>query len=106
MQRLVCYVSAFLFFLTLTYNAQGQTPHLSSLSPDNGPVGTRVTMTGSGFGTMSWTVSIGGQSATIVSWSDTQIVATVRNGAQTGGAYVVSYLSNTNTPTFTTDAVP
>ena len=110
MQRLVCYVSAFLFFLTLTYNAQGQTPHLSSLSPDNGPVGTRVTMTGSGFGTMSWTVSIGGQSATIVSWSDTQIVATVGNGAQTGTAYVhidrwniVPY--NTNTVPFTVVAV-
>src|SRR5260370_40111043 len=88
MQRLVCYVSAFLFFLTLTYNAQGQTPHLSSLSPDNGPVGTRVTMTGSGFGTMSWTVSIGGQSATIVRWSDNAIGGAAGHGAQTGAAYV------------------
>src|SRR5260370_21424175 len=52
----------------------------------------------------------GGQAATIVSWSDTQIVATVGNGAQTGTAYVhidrwniVPY--NTNTVPFTVVAV-
>ena len=55
-----------------------------SLSPPSGPVGTVVTITGSGFGTTQGTVSFGGISASITSWSDTRIVFTVPQNATAG----------------------
>ena len=61
-------------------------PQITSISPSSGIVGTQVTVTGSGFQTTvgSSHLWIGGPYATIVSWSNTQIVATVVTGAVTG----------------------
>ena len=55
-----------------------------SLSPTSGPVGTVVTITGSGFDTTQGTVSFGGISASITVWSDTRIVFDVPQNATTG----------------------
>ncbi|HTD23781.1 MAG TPA: IPT/TIG domain-containing protein [Terriglobales bacterium] len=65
-------------------------PHITSISPAAGAVGTQVTITGSGFvDTQNLNqVFIGGVAAAVVSWSDTQIVANVPTGAQTGTIYV------------------
>src|SRR5262249_24668659 len=54
-------------------------PRIESVSPTSGVVGSQVTVTGSGFqGTRgSSTVYLGNLPANVVSWSDTQIVATV-----------------------------
>ena len=62
------------------------TPQITSVSPTSGPAGTTVTITGTGFGASqgSGTVVIGGVSAPVVSWNNTQIVVIVPGGALTG----------------------
>ena len=54
-------------------------PQVSNLSPASGPAGTVITISGSSFGGAqgSGIVSIGGISATVGSWTDTVIRATV-----------------------------
>jgi len=71
---------------TLTSNKQYKiTPVISSFSPQSGPVGTQVTITGSGF-IGAKQVSFGGVKATsyTVDPSGTSIKATVPAGAKTG----------------------
>ena len=79
------------------------TPVLSSISPTSGPVGTQVTFTGTGFGTTqgSGKVWLANKYATIVSWSDTQIVATVIAGSSTSASQVLQGGVWSNTITFT-----
>ncbi|MHB1587450.1 MAG: beta strand repeat-containing protein [Acidiferrobacteraceae bacterium] len=57
-----------------------------SFSPEQGPVGSQVTLEGSGFSPTSGndTVSFNGTAATVVSATDTQLVVTVPSGATTG----------------------
>jgi len=61
-------------------------PQITSTAPSSGPVGTQVQFNGSGFGASQGTstVSFNGVNAVVVSWSDTQIVATVPTAAITG----------------------
>jgi len=79
------------------------TPVLSSISPTSGPVGTQVTFTGTGFGTTqgSGKVWLANKYATIVSWSDTQVVATVIAGSSTSASQVYQNGVWSNTITFT-----
>jgi hypothetical protein len=79
------------------------TPVLSSISPTSGPVGTQVTFTGTGFGTTqgSGQVWLANKYATIVSWSDTQVVATVIAGSSTSASQVFQNGVWSNTITFT-----
>jgi hypothetical protein len=79
------------------------TPNVSSLSPTSGPVGTQVTIAGTGFGTTqgSGLVWLGTKYATVVSWSDTQVVATVASGSATGGTQVYQNGVWSNAVTFT-----
>jgi len=64
--------------------AHAQTPHISSISPTSLAPGMQATLTGSGFGaTQGSHGSVQFQSsgsAAVVSWNDTQIVATVPAG--------------------------
>lgn len=62
-------------------------PQITSISPSSGPIGTQVTINGSGFQVAQGSNSIhfyGGSAPTINSWSDTQIIATVSNSTTTG----------------------
>jgi len=80
------------------------TPVLSSISPTSGPVGTQVTFTGTGFGTTQGAggkVWLANKYATIVSWSDTQVVATVIAGSSTSASQVLQNGVWSNTITFT-----
>jgi hypothetical protein len=79
------------------------TPVVSSLSPTSGPVGTQVTITGTGFGSTqgSGLVWLGTKYAAVVSWSDTQVVATVASGSATGGTQVYQNGVWSNAVTFT-----
>jgi YD repeat-containing protein len=67
-------------------------PIIIGLVPANGPVGTQVQINGSGFGTTqsSNTITFSNNPATVVSWSDTQIVATVPSTAISGPVKVTS----------------
>ncbi len=70
----------------------GPTPNVTSLSPYSGGVGTAVTINGTDFGTSrgSSTVTFNGlAAASITSWNNTQIVATVPSAIPEGPGPVV-----------------
>lgn len=75
-------------------------PIISTLNPANGPVGTSVTISGTGFGSTQGLVSIGGASASITSWADTQIVVTVPDQAISNAVIVTAQGVNSNQATF------
>lgn len=66
-------------------------PHIGSLSPASGPVGTTITITGTGFGGTqnTSTVKFGTLTATPTSWSDTAIGVPVPSGLAIGTVNVV-----------------
>jgi hypothetical protein len=79
--------------LTLTTLAL---PTVTSLAPPNGPVGTNVTITGTGFAPGA-TVTFNGTTATTVTVnSATQITATVPAGATTGNVVVTTSAGSSN----------
>ena len=65
---------------------------ITAIDPLNGPVGTPVTITGSGFGHTQGgsTLTIGTPpvSLTVATWSDSEILATIAAGSQTGAIRV------------------
>ncbi len=62
---------------------------VASIRPTSGGTGTAVTFTGSGFGNSPGAVWLGSTNAdSIVSWSDTQVVATVASTALSGVAKI------------------
>jgi hypothetical protein len=81
-------------------------PTITSLAPASGPIGTSVTIAGTGFGTTQGTstVTFGGISATPTSWSNTSIVAPVPSGVALGAIPVVVSVpgaGTSNSATFT-----
>jgi len=66
-------------------------PSITSLSPNSGPVGASVTITGANFGFTigTSTVTFNGTAATPTSWSTTSIVVTVPNAATNGNVVVM-----------------
>ena len=83
-----------------TINFTVLAPVITGISPSNGVAGTQVQVTGSGFGSTQGTsnFSFNGVNATIVTWSDTSITATVPASATSGRVWVAegSLFSNTN----------
>jgi YD repeat-containing protein len=84
----------------------GTSISISAISPDQGPVGTQVTISGSGFSPTASldSVSFNGATATITSATATQIVASVPSGATSGSVIVTSESAQTNAVTFTVTA--
>ena len=72
---------------TVTTNA----PTITLVSPASGPVLTTVTITGTNFGLnqLVSSLTIGGAFAPVISWGDTQIIATVPNTLGQGAQQVV-----------------
>ena len=96
---LVLLVTTFPTFLA------AQAPTLTSISPTHGIQGTQVTFTGTGFGTAegnNGNVQLGNNYATVVSWSDTQVVAIVPS-AVSGTAAVAQNGAWSNGIAFTMD---
>lgn len=90
----------------------GTVPRISSLSSNSGNYGSSLTISGTNFGASQGKVTIGGgPGATISSWSDTHITATVADPARSGRVVVVSDFSESNSnnsfavtsPNFTVD---
>lgn len=76
-----------------------QTPVISAVNPAYGAVGDTITIIGTGFGNVQHinTVTFGNKNATVSSWSNTQIVATVPAGMTTGTVFVtVNYVSSSS----------
>jgi hypothetical protein len=78
-------------------------PLLSSLSPTSGNIGTVVTISGTNLGASQGgsVVTFAGFAAAPTSWSDTQIVAAVPNGATTGNVIVITNGGQSNGLAFT-----
>jgi Glucodextranase, domain B/IPT/TIG domain/Bacterial Ig-like domain (group 2)/Kelch motif/Galactose oxidase, central domain len=64
-------------------------PGISSLSPTSGAVGARVTITGTNFGATQGTVTFGGTSATIQTWTPNSISVQVPGSLGPGSVQVV-----------------
>ncbi|HZU28995.1 MAG TPA: IPT/TIG domain-containing protein [Bryobacteraceae bacterium] len=79
------------------------TAQIASITPNSGIAGTLVTITGSGFGSAqgSGQVWLGTAAASVQSWSDTQVVATVSAGAASGNAQVLQNGVMSNSVPFT-----
>lgn len=82
------------------------TPAITSLTPASGPIGTSVTIAGSGFGATqgSSSVTFGGVTATPTSWSATSTVVPVPAGVPLGAIPVVVTVpgaGTSNSATFT-----
>ncbi|XP_051729532.1 LOW QUALITY PROTEIN: fibrocystin-L-like [Ctenopharyngodon idella] len=71
--------------------SRGQTPNITSVSPITGPVGTKITISGTGFGTDIALVSleIGGVACTVTSVTNTQLLCTV--GEHAGGTFPIMF---------------
>ena len=65
-------------------------PGITSISPTRVKPGDTVIIDGSNFGSAKGTVFIGGVTAVVISWSDTEIVLRVPNGARTGLVVVIT----------------
>ena len=78
------------------------TPQITSVSPTAGPVGTSVTISGSGFGSLQGAggVQVGSMSGQVVSWSDSQVVATVAAGSLSGIVAVTQNAVQSNSKSF------
>src|SRR5438045_5985029 len=82
---------AVMFSLAARASAQGAIPPpvIDDFDPNNGPVGTQVSITGENLGTAT-AVRVNGAAATVqTGFSDTNIVATVPSNATSGHMTVV-----------------
>jgi hypothetical protein len=72
--------------VTVTPPAPPLVPNIMSVSPPSGVPGTQVTIAGTNFGTTQGTGSvwIGSMPGSVVSWSDTQVVASTATNAVSG----------------------
>jgi hypothetical protein len=86
-----------------TYTISPATPNVTSVSPITAVGGATATISGSGFGSAqgTGTVWLGSTFGSVVSWSDTQVVATVANNSETGTAKVRQGGTWPNSVTFT-----
>ena len=91
--------------VNFTYSA----PVISSLNPASGPVESLVTLTGSNFGTAQGTNRVtfnGTDAGNAVSWSDTQVVAAVPEGATSGNVTSTTGAGTSNGVNFTVTVEP
>src|SRR5262249_14785713 len=82
-------------------------PTITNLSPNAGPVGTPVTITGTNFGSSQGTSTVifnGTNAGTATSWSASSIAVNVPNGATTGNVVVRVNGVPSNGVTFTVTA--
>ena len=89
--------------VTVTTPSVPVAPTVASVSPTTGSAGTQVSLTGSGFGSLQGTgmIVLGTTLGTVVSWSDTQVFATVNTGSMSGVAEVEQGGLPSNTVAFT-----
>ena len=80
---------------TASAQAQGGT---TGISPEEGTVGTQVTLTGSGFGEKQGEVLLGQEKCKVLDWSDTQITFLVDKPQPPGGYPVTVLLQGDKKP--------
>jgi hypothetical protein len=104
---------AFFFLLFSSISLQAQSaPVITGMSPMRGPVGTTVTITGQNFGSAQGSSNVAfvgsaNVNAPISSWTDTQIVLAVPQGApQPSTVYVQTSAGSSNGIYFAVGALP
>ncbi|MCU0287061.1 MAG: hypothetical protein MUF15_11775 [Acidobacteria bacterium] len=75
-------------FVSVVVKKGSINPKIISITPDSGPVGTQVVISGSNFGASTGTVTFNGVNAAITSWADDQIQTSVPTGAATGNVVI------------------
>jgi PKD repeat protein len=94
---------------TITKDVTVTLPNINSISPAEGPIGTEVTINGSGFSAtasdnvVEFTSGSTEVQATIKSASETQLVVDVPGDATTGPVYVSTHGYRVQGPTFTVE---
>lgn len=88
------------------YSSTAGSPQVSAVTPNSGMVGDTLTISGSGFGAAqnSSTVTFNGVGASVQSWSDTSITATVPKGITSGPLVVTVNGAQTAAVNFTVNA--
>ena len=83
-------------------------PAITSLSATTGPVGTQVTISGSGFGTPQGVVTLNAAPVGTVSWGNTSVVITIPSGAVSGNlvAFAATSLIDSNPMEFEVTSQP
>jgi RHS repeat-associated protein len=83
-------------------------PTITSISPTSGAVGGSVSIAGTGFGATQGTstISLNSANVSVMSWSDSTIIAVVPAGASSGTFSVTVGGQAANSPTFTVSALP
>ena len=89
-------------FITVTVNgltgtsstqftvSSSTTVSITSFNPTSGPIGSSVTIDGTNFGSSQGTVQFGSVTASISSWTSSEIVATVPSGLNINSAYLIT----------------
>jgi len=91
MKNAVFLFTLFLLFLLLSLNCYPQMvpAEITDVTPDKGKVGDTVIITGTGFGLQQGSVLFGEAEATVISWSDTRIMAAISLNSSSGTMKVV-----------------
>jgi hypothetical protein len=89
--------------VTVTPAAAPTVPNIADVSPSTATAGTQVTVTGTGFGSSqgNGSVWLGSTIGAVVSWSDTQVIASVATGSTTGIAQIQQAGVSSNALSFT-----
>jgi len=101
-------IAVILFIFTTAGRTLAQGPAITSISPNSGPVGASVLISGSHFGSAqgSSTVTLNGTTALVASWSDSSVVAVVPANA-TSGLFAVTVGGQTaNSSSFSVTSLP
>ncbi len=94
-KRLGIIIFSVFFILGLTFIIRAQdenTPYIDSLDPVSGPIGTEVSIKGGNFGNKNDTGKVSfykDKNASVVSWSDEEIICKVPTGAKSGSVIVI-----------------
>jgi hypothetical protein len=97
-------VAVFVFLLSISPQRADAFIGISNITPTSGPVGTVVSITGTGFGSTAGSATFNGTTATIISWSTYNVVVRVPAGATTGNVVLTIGGGGINGPSFTVTA--
>src|SRR6266403_606628 len=100
--------AAFVVVLMCAGQTSAQAPTVTSISPNSGPVGASVAITGTNFGSAqgSSTITLNGTTALVANWSDTSIVTVVPANAASGLFNVTVNGNSANSSSFSVTSLP
>ena len=98
MKKILIITLLFIFSLSAISYSQVVAPEVKTVSPDKGKVGDTIMIGGMGFGLQQGTVFFGETEATVISWNDTNIIAVISLGSDSGKVRVVTPIAELEKP--------